>query len=143
MARVSDTTRTPDPQDSITAQALEYQYLKGQIDILSKRQKVIRDELMAAVESDGFSDDQGHWWLELTGVDGDFSIQRQRRVSRSLDADAAEEILANAGVLDDCYKTVRVIDEDAVMQALYSETLTEADVDAIFPSNVTWALVVK
>ena len=78
-----------------------------------------------------------------TGADGDISIQRQRRVSRSLDADAAEEILANAGVLDDCYKTVRVIDEDAVMQALYSETLTEADVDAIFPSKVTWALVIK
>jgi len=143
MARVSDTTRTLEPQDTVTAQALEYQYLKGQIDILSKRQKDIRDELMVAVESDGFSDDQGHWWLELTGVDGDFSIQRQRRVSRSLDTDAAEDILTKAGVLEDCYKTVRVIDEDAVMQALYAETLTEADIDAIYPTKVTWALVVK
>lgn len=144
MAKVSSTARQPEPMDVVEAQVREYKYLKEQIDLLSKRQKQIRDELMLLVENTGYEDDQGHLWVEFDAeIDGVGALQRQRRVSRSLDEESAEQILTDAGVWDKCTELKRVVNEDAVMQALYEDELTEADVDGVYPPKITWALVLK
>lgn len=144
MAKVSSAARQPQPMDVVEAQVREYKYLKEQIDLLSKRQKQIRDELMLLVENTGYEDDQGHLWVEFDeDIDGVGALQRQRRVSRSLDEESAEKILTDAGVWDKCTELKRVVNEDAVMQALYDEELTEVDVDGVYPPKITWALVLK
>lgn len=144
MAKVSSAARQPQPMDVVEAQVREYKYLKEQIDLLSKRQKQIRDELMILVEQTGYEDDQGHLWVEFDeDIDGVGALQRQRRVSRSLDEESAEKILTDAGVWDKCTELKRVVNEDAVMQALYDEELTEVDVDGVYPPKITWALVLK
>lgn len=144
MARIAKTTREPQPMGTLDANVREYKYLKDEIDTLTKRQKEIRDDLMAIIESEGYADDQGHWWYELDEpVDGVASLQRQRRVSRSLDEEAAEEILKNQSLWDRCTEVRRVVNQDAVYEALYDEKLTEEDIDAIFPAKTTWALFLK
>jgi hypothetical protein len=39
------------------------------------------------------------------------------------------------------YTTVEVLDESKVFAALYAGKLTEAEVEEMFPENVTYALV--
>lgn len=144
MAKVADSTRQPQPMDSVESQVREYKYLKDQIDVLSKRQKEIRNDIMTLIENTGFEDDQGHWWVEFDDeIDGVGALQRQRRVSRSLDEDRAEEVLTEVGLWESCTELKRVVDEDKVMQALYEETLSENEVDEIYPPKITWALVLK
>lgn len=144
MAKVSTVGREPQPMDVVESQVREYKYLKEQIDLLSKRQKQIRDDLMLLVENTGYEDDQGHLWVEFDDeIDGVGALQRQRRVSRSLDEESAEQVLTDAGVWDKCTELKRVVNEDAVMQALYEDELTESDVDSVYPPKITWALVLK
>lgn len=144
MARASSNVRVIDPDDSLTVQVREYKHLKAQIDALQKQQKEIRDALMETIEQSGYTDDQGHWWVDLAKeVDGTTAIKRERRSSRSLDEDAALEVLTALSLHEECYKTVRVVDEDAVWAALYEERLSDADIESIFPEKVTWALVVR
>jgi uncharacterized Ntn-hydrolase superfamily protein len=142
MARASTNVRVLHSEDPITQQVREYKHLKAQIEALQKDQKKIRDSLMETIENAGYTDDQGHWWIDLPeDVDGTSAIKREKRSSRSLDEQAAEEVLTGLG-LEECFKTVRVVDEDAVWAALYEEKINDADIEAIFPEKVTWALVV-
>lgn len=144
MARVSDTARQADPVDSTTADLREYVMIKGEITTLTKRQKELRDTLITTIEHAGYTDDQGHGWIEFDDeVAGTIAIQRQRKVKRGYDEEAAEKILTDLGLDETCFKTVRVIDEDAVYSALYEERLTEANIDEIFPQKIEWALVLK
>lgn len=144
MARVADTQRVPEPMNSLEAQVREYKYLKDQIDALSTRQKQLREGLMEIVIEEGYIDDQGHHWYEFEdAIDGVASLQRQRRISRSLDEDAAEAVLKPLGLWEQCTEVRRVVDQDKVYEALYDGDLTEADIDAIFPAKTTWALFLK
>ena len=144
MARIAASTRNLSGGDPITTDVREYKRLRSQIDLLTKQQKKIRDTLMQAIEENGEPDDQGSIWLTLKeDADGTLEIKRQRRVSRSLDEGLAGSILKEHDLWDQCTKTVVVVDEDAVMQALFDDELSEDDVDAIYPSKISWALEVK
>lgn len=144
MARVSATARAPQPVDDVNQTVREYLRLKAEGDKIAKQQKSLRDSLMETIEKAGYEDDLGHMWIDLDeDVAGTAAIQRQRRVSRSLDAAAAEETLTGLGLWDECTTMVRVIDEDKIYAALYDEKLNEADIDCIFPQSVTYALVPK
>lgn len=130
--------------DDLTVKIRSYKSLKDQIDTLSKEQKALRDALMEAVQADGYTDENGSLWIELDNeIDGVAALKRERRAKRELDEQAAEEILTALGLEDICYKTVRVVDEDAVYAALYADKLTDADIDTMFPEKITWALVLK
>lgn len=144
MARVSSNVRVIETADDTGMKVAEYKRLKAEIDALQKQQKEIRNVLIERIESDGYDDSDGHGWLDLaTEIDGTTSIKRERRSSRSLDEDAALEVLTELGLQEECYKTVRVVDEDAVWAALFEERLTDDHIEAIFPEKVTWALVVR
>lgn len=144
MARVADTKREPQPMGTLEANVREYKYLKDEIESLQTRQKKIRDILMEVVEEDGYVDDQGHYWYEFDdAIDGVASLQRQRRVSRSLDEDAAAAVLTPLGLWEQCTELKRVVDQDKVYEALYDGDINEADIDAIFPAKTTWALFLK
>ena len=71
------------------------------------------------------------------------SLVKQRRVSRKVDEFKAEELITSKGMEDTLYKTIRVVDEDALMAALYNEELTEEEIDEMYPQTVVWALVLK
>jgi len=130
--------------DDLTGQTTEYAMLKKSIDQYEARQKELKASLFAKIEADGFEDDKGNLWLELPEpVEGYVSLQKQKRVTRKIDEMLAEDLIEKKGLANRLYKTVRVVDEDELMAALYEGLLTEEEVDEMFPAKIVWALMLS
>ena len=144
MARVKDEEPRNIAENDLIANAKKYAFLKAQLDFLEKEQKELRVKLFEVVEEQGEEDDKGNIILELPEeVEGYLSVIKQRRVTRKINEFKAEEIITQHGLEDTLYKTIRVVDEDALMAALYEDVLTEEEIDEMYPQNVVWALVLK
>ena len=144
MARVKDEPSRMVDEDDFEVKAKEYAFLKKQTDYLEKQIKELREKLFEQLEEKGEVDSSGNIFVELSKeIEGFSTVIKQRRVSRKIDEMKAEEIIEAKGLGDKLYKTIRVIDEDALMAALYSDELTEEEVDEMYPQNVVWALVMK
>ena len=144
MARVkNDEPRFSDENDLIS-RTKKYAFLKSQLDYFEKEQKALRALLFENLDEIGEEDDKGNVVIELPEeVEGYSSVVKQRRVSRKIDEARAEEIITEHGLEEELYKTIRVVDEDALMAALYEDVLTEEEVDDMYPQTITWALVLK
>lgn len=144
MAKVSPAENRNSDETDLIARTKKYAFLKAQLDYLEKEQKALREELFEVLDGEGEVDDKGNVMIQLPQeVDGFNSIIKQRRVTRKVDELRAEEIITAHGLEDTLYKTVRMVDEDALMAALYEEVLTEEEVDEMYPPKVVWALVLK
>lgn len=141
MAQVkSETSRFADPND-VMSQAREYVLVKKQVEYLTEKQQMLRQKLFEHLDAEGEYDAKGNLIIELDeAFEGITAIQKQRTVRRKVDEEVAERIIAEHGLEDRLYKTVRVIDEDALMAALYSDDLTEAEIDQMYPEHIIWAL---
>jgi acid stress-induced BolA-like protein IbaG/YrbA len=128
------------------------------VDIIENvRQKVVLDERikeLTNIQNDvkkiiregvaelGVENENGHIVVAINDeVSGVNNVMQQRKVSKSLDIDVAEEILKAKGIHEKCIKMVPVLDEDEIMSAYYEGTITEEDIDSMFPAKVSWALV--
>ena len=142
MARVKATeSREEDP---LIKDAREYSFLKQQIEFLEKQQKEVRERLFTQLDEFGEVDDKGNVIIELPEeVNGFGAVVKQRRVSRKIDELVADEIITEKGMEEQLYKTIRVVDEDALMAALYNDELTEAEIDLMYPQKIVWALVMN
>ena len=119
----------------------QYLALKDQLDLITKRQTEIKQRLIEVVDAVE-ADDRGHRILSVEDETvGEVTLTRQRRVSKSLNMDVAEEILTKKGIKDTCIKMVPVIDEGAIMAAFYENYLTEEDIDLMFPSKISYAFL--
>lgn len=128
----------PDDPD---AKIREYIKLSAALDSLEERRKELRTELFSILDDEGYEDDRGNIQLEFTSpIEGVVRLEKQRRSTRKLDEDKAAEIIEAAGIADDVYKMVRVIDEDALMAQHYEGKITEEQLDEMFPVTVVWAL---
>jgi uncharacterized protein YebE (UPF0316 family) len=142
MARVKATEGRE--EDPLIKDAREYSFLKQQIDFLEKQQKEVRERLFTTLDEMGEIDDKGNVIVELPEeVNGFGAVVKQRRVSRKIDELAADEIITEKGMEEQLYKTIRVVDEDALMAALYNDELTEAEIDLMYPQKIVWALVMN
>jgi uncharacterized protein YebE (UPF0316 family) len=142
MARVKATEGRE--EDPLIKDAREYSFLKQQIDFLEKQQKEVRERLFTTLDEMGEVDDKGNIIVELPEeVNGFGAVVKQRRVSRKIDELVADEIITEKGMEDQLYKTIRVVDEDALMAALYNDELTEAEIDLMYPQKIVWALVMN
>ena len=118
--------------------------LKDRIDSTLSIQNEIKDKLRAGLKELGEPDDRGHVVVEVNDdITGIKKVINQRKVSKSLDMDVAEEVLKEKGLHDRCVMLVPVLDEEAIMAAYYEGLVTEEDIDKMFPAKVTWALVLK
>jgi hypothetical protein len=144
MAKVKPAENRNTNETDLIVRAKKYSFLKSQLDYLEKEQKALRTELFEVLDANGEADDKGNILIELPEeVDGFTAIMKQRRVTRKIDEDKAEEIIVAHGMEETLYKTIRVVDEDALMAALYNEELTETEIDEMYPQNIVWALVLK
>jgi hypothetical protein len=142
MARVKATEARE--EDPLIKDAREYSFLKQQIDFLEKQQKEVRERLFTQLDELGEVDDKGNVIIELPEeVNGFGAVVKQRRVSRKIDELVADEIITEKGMEEQLYKTIRVVDEDALMAALYNDELTEAEIDLMYPQKIVWALVMN
>lgn len=119
----------------------QYLMLKDELDMITKRQNEIKQRLIEVVDSVE-ADDRGHRVLTVEDETvGDITLTRQRRVSKSLNMEVAEDILTKKGIKDQCIKLVPMIDEAEIMAAFYENYLTEEDIDAMFPSKISYAFL--
>lgn len=140
---IEEEARFADPNDFVS-QVREYLKAKSSIEQLEKIQKDIREKLFAKLDEAGEDDGNGNLFISLPSeIDGIRSIEKQRRVTRKLDELVAEEIIESNGLSEELYKTIRVVDEDAVMAAHYEGKLSEDEIDRMFPSKIVWALTTK
>lgn len=144
MAKAAKPSRQISAVNPIVEKFREFVHYKSRIEILTKEQNVIKEELNEFVIENGVEDDRGHINFELPEeVDGFRRLQRQRKVSLGLDMDAAILILTKKGLADRCIKSIPTVAEDEVMAALYEGKLTEQDIDAMFPKRISWAFIPK
>lgn len=133
----------PSALADITSDVQQFVALKDQIALLTNRQKEIKTRLQKAVTDHGDTDGRGHQVLEINDpVSGVNTITNQRRVSKSLDENAAEKILADKDLIEECVEFVPTLNEEAIMAAFYKGQLSEADIDEMFPAKVTYAFII-
>jgi hypothetical protein len=143
MAR-SKTCRTRTADDSLEGKAKEYAFLKKQKEYMEKQMSDLREQIFETIDESGEVDSKGNVVVEFdTEIEGFGSVMKQRRVTRKINEAVAEEMIIAKGLEDKLYKTIRVVDEDALMAALYSDELTEEEIDEMYPQNVVWALVMN
>ena len=131
-------------KDNTLSQAQQYIFYKKQVEYFQEQMKELREDLFSKIEESGETDDKGNIVFELSEeIEGVKSMMKQRRVTRKIDEDVAFDIIDEKGLRDKLIKVVEVIDEDALMAALYSDELTEAEIDEMYPQTVVWALVMK
>jgi uncharacterized protein YebE (UPF0316 family) len=142
MARVKATEGRE--EDPLIKDAREYSFLKQQIEFLEKQQKEVRERLFTTLDEMGETDDKGNIIVELPEeVNGFGAVVKQRRVSRKIDELVADKIISEKNMEEQLYKTIQVVDEDALMAALYNDELTEAEIDLMYPQKIVWALVMN
>jgi hypothetical protein len=118
--------------------------LKERIEELTTLQNEVKKQLKQAIEELGETDDRGHVVVEIEDdVTGIRKVMQQRRVSKNLDIELAEIVLKEKGIHERCLTMVPVLNEDEIMAAYYENLITEADIDKMFPSKITWALVLS
>ena len=122
----------------------QYLSLKKEVEVLTKRQDELKSRLKSTVEASGETDDRGHVTLKVDDeITGEVTLTQQRRVSKTLDMDIAEALLKERGIYDKCVKMIPVLQEDAIMSCVYTDELSEADIDKMFPSKISYAFLVK
>ncbi len=104
------------------------------------RMNTIKQTLMDYIADNGIEDGDGHQWVT---VDGHGSIKRERRVSSSLDENAAKAWLRKRGRLAECLKRVVVtrFDEDQFLAVLYEEDVSDAERKRLYDETITYAFV--
>jgi len=144
MPRISKQEARSIDKDDTLSQAQQYIFYKKQVEYFQQQMKDLREDLFTHIEENGEIDDKGNIVFELPQeIEGFASMTKQRRVSRKIDEDVAFEIIDERGLRDKLIKTVEVVDEDALMAALYSDELTEEEIDEMYPQTVVWALVMN
>lgn len=129
--------------ESIKKHARQFIFLKDEIGVLTTRQTELKSRMMAQLD-EVEPDMNGHRILEFTDDTlGELKLTKQRRVSKVLDMELADEILTKKGIRGACIKTVEVLDEAAIMSAFYEGHLTEEEIDAMFPAKESYAFLVN
>lgn len=115
---------------------------KEKADAAKREMDKYRSELLEALVENGEEDENGHVYLDLPEQVGKWvGLQRQRRVTDTVDEELALSILEEKGLTDRCVQMVPSIDQDAIYACLYEELLDEDDIYRMFPPKITYALV--
>lgn len=124
---------------AIQKELAQFLSLREQIKLLTERETELKLRLKDAAQKLGEVDSKGHVVLQV----GDTKLTNQRKVSNQLNAEVAEKIITEKGLLEDCMPFVRKLDQDAIMAALYKDQLTEEDIKQMFPEKITYAFLVQ
>ena len=103
-----------------------------------------RKLLLTILEEKGSTDDKGSQWIRFPEdpVEGRVNaIKRERRVGRRMSEERAEEYLRKRKLYDSCTETVVVLSEEKVLALNFAGKISDADLDALYDVNETWAFV--
>ena len=144
MARVkAEESRVAD-ENKFETQARQYIFVKKQMEFFESELKKLREQIFEHVDTAGEVDGSGNLFVELPSeIEGVKTIQKQRRVSRKINPEMADNVIMSKGLESELYKTIQIIDEDALMAALYEGKLTEEEIELMYPEKVVWALILN
>lgn len=115
--------------------AQEFRKTKETIDALTKRQNEMKTELVTALKENGDADDKGHIWWTLDGKE----IKYERRMSRSLNMQAAEAWARENGLWDDLKEIVEILSEDKLLGYAWNHKELEETIQAFYEEKESWA----
>lgn len=115
--------------------AEEYKRSKESLAVIEKRTNDMKKELSVAVEKFGDQDDKGHLWLTV----GDLVLKREKRVSRSFDADAARAWAEANGHWDAVKEVIEVLSEDKLLGLAWNDKELEETIMAFYIEKESWA----
>lgn len=115
--------------------AEEYKRSKETLAMVEKRTNDMKKELSVAVEKFGDSDDKGHLWLTV----GDMVLKREKRVSRSFDATAAELWAKEKGLWEDVKDVIEVMSEDKLLGLAWNNKELEETIMTFYVEKESWA----
>lgn len=130
--------KIPPPPETINELATEWLGTKYVVRTMTAREKELNQKISVVVETEGFTDESGHIWLQLpeavNGLDSKGktvkynAIQRQRRVSVLMDEDEALAICEAHGITEECSTAwLQVTDPDRAIEVLGLAGLLEGD----------------
>jgi hypothetical protein len=125
-------------QELILTAAKDYEIMNQQEKLIcSRRNKWVRPIVEGAANAYGIEDEEGHIHLVMEDVE----VVRTRRVSRTLNSVAAEELLKEKGIYDTCVQMVVTyeVDEDKIIEAYNAGKITAGELDSIFSEKISWA----
>lgn len=130
--------------EELTEYVRQNALLTERVSELTKIQSELKNNIREGIKEHGVETDKGHIVVELNDeVTGIRNIMQQKKISKNLDMDVAEQLLKDKGLYDQCIIMVPQLNEDEIMNAYWQEQITEEDIDTMFPSKVVWALVIK
>ena len=134
---------TPDRDPNVMLDKVRrFMQLRNMSDDMLKQANNLKTELAQWVADTGYEDDRGSRWVDLPApIEGVVALQWQRKVSQNLDEDVAESLIADLGLESRCYKTVQVLDQEAVLDCVKDGLISDEQVEAMFPNKVSWAFV--
>ncbi len=143
MAKAAPPTRSVNDKSEVDYLVAEYVHLRNSEKELAARKKIIRDQLIDIVEQVGEFDSNGNQFIELEPGSDASLMQRQRRVQRGLDMEAATEIMEEKGLADQAFIMVPTLDTEFVWKQVFEGRISDDELERIFPSKETFALVVE
>jgi hypothetical protein len=122
--------------DTYYAKLIEdFKKSKEAVDSLTKRQDVLKKELVEALKEKGIVDDKGHLWWSIAGSD----LKYERRVSRSLNTSAAEAWAREKGLWDDVKEVVEALSEDKLLGYAWNHKESEEVIQSFYVEKESWA----
>lgn len=127
----------------------EWLGIKTQTQTLAKRQKQLKDRMVAQMERDAadpaikhvYLDEKGSYYVDFPEgeVDGFKGIQWRCVPTSGLDEERAEKILKEKGILEQCTIMVPELDQEAINAAHYEGIISQEELDEIFVKSTTYA----
>lgn len=137
----SEETPSLDPAQAAN-QYLQYRKLREQVE---KQENGVKKALMAELDERGEEDDKGNkfFHFEPGTVEGLEAVKRERRLSQSLDTEAAMALITELALEETCLEVVTetVINEDAILAANFKGTITDEQLAQLYQSKETFAFV--
>lgn len=114
----------------------EYRKYKSAIDHMQKQLDGFKAEITEIVVKHGQPDEKGNIWVDL----GDIEIKRERRVSRSFNADAAEAWAKQNGYWDVVKEVIEVLSEDKLLGLAWNDADIQDTIKSFYAEKEVWAL---
>lgn len=129
----------PASEEGLVQTAADYMSAKSTVAQMEKRVKTLRQRLVDALLDGGTPDETGSKWLHIPK----FKVKYERREGKTFNEDSAEEVLIEAGLLEECQATITVLDQEKVLSLYYEGRLSDDQLDEMYTTRETWALKVS
>lgn len=138
MAKIVRETPEDQPLNKAYAKRLveEYRKYKSALEGMQKQLDGFKAEITEIVVNHGQPDEKGNIWVDL----GDIEVKRERRVSRSFNADAAEAWAKQNGYWDVVKEIVEVLSEDKLLGLAWNDADIQETIKSFYVEKEVWAL---